>query len=386
VPCRAEFQPWRCRGVANDFAKPQNAKYEGLAVFLRCFKHFCKSPVITERKDIMKKVLVFILLSSVSIFAEYTYTITDLGWTGVAENSKQPTFSYDIAAMEELPTLGGGHTYVQCINDNNQAAGRSDLAGVEGTYHAFLYDGVTIHDLGTLGGKYSDAYGINNNKQIVGYSDLAGNSVSHAFLYDGTAMHDLGTLGGKYSGAYGINNINQIVGSSYITGSSTQHAFLYDGTTMRDLGTLGGTHSRATCINDNNQIAGSSYISGNSAFHAFLYDGTTMHDLGSLGGEYSFAYGINNYGYIVGANGFYENFEGTRAFLYDGDSMIDLNDLLPDDSGWVLSSARDINNLGQIIGYGSFNGETRAFLMTPTIPEPATLLLLGIGCIICRRK
>jgi len=48
VPHGAEFQPWRCRGVANVFAKPQNAKFAGLACVLRYFNHFCKSPVIID--------------------------------------------------------------------------------------------------------------------------------------------------------------------------------------------------------------------------------------------------------------------------------------------------------------------------------------------------
>ena len=48
VPHGAEFQPWRCRGVANVFAKPQNAKFSGLACSLRYFNHFCKSPDLTD--------------------------------------------------------------------------------------------------------------------------------------------------------------------------------------------------------------------------------------------------------------------------------------------------------------------------------------------------
>jgi hypothetical protein len=44
--------------------------------------------------------------------------------------------------------------------------------------------------------------------------------------------------------------------------------------------------------------------------------------------------------------------------------MIDLNDLLPPNSGWVLHFANRINNKGQICGYGTHNGLTRAFLMT----------------------
>ncbi len=45
--------------------------------------------------------------------------------------------------------------------------------------------------------------------------------------------------------------------------------------------------------------------------------------------------------------------------------MADLNTLIPRDSGWVLLSANDINNRGQIVGYGRRNGQKRAFLLTP---------------------
>ena len=41
----------------------------------------------------------------------------------------------------------------------------------------------------------------------------------------------------------------------------------------------------------------------------------------------------------------------------------DLNDLIPPNSGWVLKEARDINNSGDIVGYGSINGVNHAFLL-----------------------
>src|SRR6185503_7829555 len=45
-------------------------------------------------------------------------------------------------------------------------------------------------------------------------------------------------------------------------------------------------------------------------------------------------------------------------------------DLIPQDSGWTLISARGINNQGQIVGFGTHNGQTRAFLLTPSQPPP----------------
>ena len=41
---------------------------------------------------------------------------------------------------------------------------------------------------------------------------------------------------------------------------------------------------------------------------------------------------------------------------------------IPEGTGWDLGSARDINNRGQIVGNGILNGESRAYLLTPTQP------------------
>lgn len=62
--------------------------------------------------------------------------------------------------------------------------------------------------------------------------------------------------------------------------------------------------------------------------------------------------------------------------------MNDLNDLLPSGSGWTLLTAADVNNTGQIVGYGQINGQGQdhAFLMTPTVvPEPISSILFITG-------
>jgi probable HAF family extracellular repeat protein len=45
--------------------------------------------------------------------------------------------------------------------------------------------------------------------------------------------------------------------------------------------------------------------------------------------------------------------------------MRDLNNLLPPNSGWELTQALGINDKGQIVGYGTHDGQIRAFLLTP---------------------
>ena len=57
-----------------------------------------------------------------------------------------------------------------------------------------------------------------------------------------------------------------------------------------------------------------------------------------------------------------------RAFLWiPGRGMIDLNTKIPSGTtGWVLTSAEGINDDGTIVGLGTHNGNTRAFVMKPT--------------------
>src|SRR5437667_428445 len=226
---------------------------------------------------------------------------------------------------------------------------------------AFLYTGGQMIDIGTLGADYAVAYALNDSGQVVGNSAHLGGQ-DHAFLYSNGQMTDLGTLGGDTSNAYDINNLGVIAGYSYNSAGNFL-GFIYQNGTMTPLGTLGGSWSIAYAINDQNQIAGQAYTSGNRAAHAFrLSDGQMVH-LGSLCGSSSWGLAISNSGTVVG-------FATTRRNEYhafvsiNGGRMQDLNRLIPPNTGWVLGEANGINDVGQIVGYGTIHGQTHAFLLT----------------------
>ena len=366
--------------------------------------------------------LLFVLAGSVS--AAY-YTVIDLG---------------------TLP--GGGSSYANSINDNNQIVGGS----VPYQSHSCLFDstggGANI-DLGSLGFIESvSCLSNNNNGQIVGSAHLAPGFTGRACLFDptgGGANINLGILPGYLQSiAYSINDNGQIVGQSENYGpgyASYGHACIFyaTGGSPTDLGALGSNapYSAALSINDHGQIVGWAGLgTTDPSYHACLFDptgGGANINLGGLGGAVSYVYSNNNDGQIVGvatnssgnaraclfdATGGGANIDlgtlvgfdnswatsindnnqivggaGTgstsHACLFDstgGGANIDLNTLLDPSSGWTLTNASDINNDGWIVGYGiNSAGQTHAYLLTP---EPATICLLALGglAILGRRK
>lgn len=309
--------------------------------------------------------------------------------------------------IKDLGTVGGTFSEARDVNDFGQVTGDSLVASGQ-AYHAYIYKNGVMTDISAQPEWVNLGRGINNAGQVVGYtatswsqeqvkvspflykdgvmkiiSDNPGNAAAindfgvvvgttqpgaccatQAFIYKNGAMSLIGTLGGASSSANAINNLGQVVGVSDTRTHFYQHAFLYTSHHLFDLGTLGGTYSSASAINDRGQIVGESTLP-NLASHAFLYSGGRMHDLGTLGSTFSRAYGINNFGQVVGLS-------STAAdpteipFLYTNGKMVAVN-ALPGvkESGWVLFDATAINNLGQIVGRGSFNGQQHAYLLTP---------------------
>lgn len=298
-----------------------------------------------------------------------------VGSGGRDANSKTVAFHYSEGGMAVLPNLGGSPTEAMDINDAGQIVGYSRNAG--NVERAFLYSQGAIQDLGALGAQSyhsSRAYAINESGQIVGRAKPELGDY-HAFSYQGGSMADLGTLGGELSEARGVNAHGHVVGFS-ATSDGAVRAFQYRDGSMTDLGTLGGENSYAYDINDAGQVVGGSQVVG-SVTHAFVYSQGTMTDLGTLGGDDAWGRSINATGQIVGRSRLASGI--SRSFLYTDGTMWNLDTLVDPASGWNQLDAYDINDAGQLTGYGrNGDGQWHGFLLTP-VPEPATLSLVGLG-------
>jgi len=208
--------------------------------------------------------------------------------------------------------------------------------------------------------------GTNNNGTIVGYSDGQGSLPKESFYLKGGVRTDFNIGMWGYSSA--INDNDVIVGC---TDWRTQgEAFMFDNGNLQLITSGGG---KAEDINNSNQIAGHTYVDG--VLQPYLWENGTLTMLGSFGGR-GRAWALNNHGNVVGDS---VTGDGTfHAFLYRDGTMYDLNDLVSNKQdflstygNWTLQSARDINDDGWIIA---------------TVPEPTSLLLLGLGSLAFRRR
>lgn len=307
------------------------------------------------------------------------YTITDLGTLGgdlslanalnehghVVGQSRTATkdtraFVYRDGKMTNLGTLGGNYSYATGINDAGIIVGNSKPSDKK-EHHGFVYQNGTMTDIGTLGGDWCITKDINNQGLIVGLSSNS-DQKSNAFLYKDNKMHSLGVLLGVQSVAHAISEKGQITGiTTYKKDSFDMHTFIYTAEKMTDIDPA-GNESYAFDINIKGEATGWRRISSKVS-HPFIYTEGKITEFETLGGESAHGNAINDHSQIVGES---KNKDGERrAFLYENGKTLDLNDLI-EPGQWTLIQAKDINNKGQITGYGiNAKGQNHAFLMTP---------------------
>jgi uncharacterized membrane protein len=280
------------------------------------------------------------------------------------------------------------------MNDAGQVVGRSNQPF--GKFEGFLWlpepafgMPAGMHKLPELPEGATQLYDINSAGQIVGESRPAGSIGPRAVLWQfvggAWTLTDLGDLGGPYARAYGVNDLGQIVGHSNAPSSFKSFLWLPEPAYGLPAGMnlIAGQFTDTTGfkINRQGQVIGSI-----GAFGAFIWlpapayglpAGATQLDPTQIPtGGAAGASGINNHGVVVGQVGLLKPKPGGGftiawdAMIWQNGQMKQLETLLPAGSGWDLVAANDVNDLGQIVGWGFPPGEVEkghAFLMTPVL-------------------
>jgi probable HAF family extracellular repeat protein len=311
-------------------------------------------------------------------------------------NSRAVIWQNPTAAATDLPLLSQTNPYSEAyrINDAGQIVGKARTDSNQS--HAAYWDGQGgVTDIGTLGGVHSFANDINEAGVVVG-SAAATNNGTRAFRWTPAGgIVDDGNLNSASAGAHagwnGINNTGLMVGTAYQIFSPYKASMGRPGDRSPTVISPAGQFSTgmAMAVNDAGVIVG--YQNGGSGSpHASIFDGVGGYqDLGSLGLSDSQALDINESGLIVGT-AFGDDGTGAfinMAFVYADGQMYDLTTLLRDGTGWeLLFEAASINDLGQIVGSGIYQGAIRGFVATP-VPEPTLLgVAWGAATLLARRR
>jgi probable HAF family extracellular repeat protein len=332
--------------------------------------------------------------SALSAHADYTFSfannfygssINDSGIVAGNNRASNVAALWDGTRITDLPMLPNSNanvgSYAVDINNSGSVVGYSHKYEY-GAYirHATVWDNETVTDLGTYG-LHSDARLLNDSGVVLGSADQV---VTYPWgTYAETQQMSWSSGAATPINVYAadINNAGQMLAYNQIQNS--------DGTTI-NLGTIPNTQStNYTSLNDLGQAVGSANVRygfyGNTTPHAILWDGENAVDLGTLvGDDRSSAQDINNLGQIVGYS-YNSQIGNTKPVLWDGDAAIDVNSLLNADlvsAGWVLQTAEDINNVGTIMGsaYNIYTGMSGTYTLAP-VPEADTsaMLLMGAG-------
>ncbi len=313
------------------------------------------------------------------------------------------------------------------LNNNGQVVGQIVLP--TGDTHAFSWTITSgIIDLGVLAGdEDSTAIAVNDSGHVTGYSQTADDRTTHGFIWQsGVGLANLASRTPLSLLPRDINSDGRVTGTilngTFPQGSS---GFVYvsggiipaivPGYTVADVEasnergqmavrttetdnvvyyapggaahqiTAGNlTSGAAMAINNNGTVVGYIDPSDGRSPHAYAWnDMTGLTDLTPGMNSSGIAQSINDFDQIVGTASL--NGGKTFPFLYQDGNLLNLSTLVGSPLvGWTDINPEAINDNGQIAGFGIFNGQQEAFLLTPTItsssplptPEPTTLPLL----------
>jgi probable HAF family extracellular repeat protein len=259
------------------------------------------------------------------------------------------------------------------INDSGVVGG--DLNGKGFDHAAFWPEADQFVDLGGLfQSKTSFVLGINNQ------GDCAMTAIVHdgsefgqrTFFARGcTNPQNIGQIGGNYTFVERINNNDQMAGYSQLNTSQTlQRAYIWTNGTMKLIGVCRDlTSSGALGLNDSGHAVGFCSTGDGTPLSGFYYDGAEMIRIGTLGGKQSVAFAINNADVIVGWS--QTAAKAKHAFILDRGAgphkLHDLQTMLDSSgNGWVFDQGVDINDAGQILAHGTFQGLKNQYaILTP---------------------
>jgi uncharacterized membrane protein len=265
-----------------------------------------------------------------------------------------------VGTFSELSFLSGDdHASASDVNAQGDAVGSSALSGSRQT--AVVWHGGTPSVVGPTA-QYSGAAAISDAGLVSGSTNGVG-----SWVVDGGVVTFVG------GSVLAINQVGELAG---IVFSGVRRPAYWPSTTALPVFLAGGVEGVASDLNNAGLVVGTVYPSPGHALPFYSQGGAGWAPLPTIPGgfhrEDGEAFGVNDEGEIVGSL-FTDTDIGPRAVLWVDGEAVDLNTRIPpeDAARFVLVEANEINERGQIVGWGldlPFDLEAydeRAFLLTP---------------------
>jgi probable HAF family extracellular repeat protein len=277
----------------------------------------------------------------------------------------------DAAAVWDGSTI----STIVALAPGSTGRGLTDGGVIVGTWNgsAFTKGPAGVRDVGRAGSwANSEGIAINTRGDVAGNGAWGPGERGRGWVISLGILRVIPSFNGEWSYVQAINRYGQVVGTGQKfteRGPFDHRGFLYKDRVLVDIGAIGdGINSDAFDINDAGQVVGGAeYVYdpvSSGPNHPFVYQDGLMRDLGTLGGSYGIAYGINNAGAIVGSTTLADDIT-THAFLVEDGTMRDLHALTAMPAGWVLVSARDINERRQILAQACSNEDCTMVRLDP---------------------
>jgi hypothetical protein len=213
----------------------------------------------------------------------------------------------------------------------------------------FIYHHGRIIEFSRLVGRTDlDAFAINNRGEIVGSRfNPALNGWDHGFVWRHGQLNFLAGLAGYEENiALDINDQGLIVGHGRNDDlDQSQAAVFVDGQAVG----LGIPQSWGVDVNQKGNVLGLKEGGG------FIWKQSGLVEV-PFSPE-----GFNDHDQVVGSAGPWP----PHALLFENGATLDLNDLVDPALGWTLMYAFDINNRGEIVGWGRIDEHWSGFLLKP---------------------
>ena len=253
------------------------------------------------------------------------------------------------AGTTRLVSVAGGDGSASgvAINAAGTMLGQATAAGVE---VPFLATGAVGEPLRGL----TQPTDLNSSGQVTAQALVDGQSRGAVWSRGNVSL--LEAPAGAADGAR-ANAINE---SGLVAGGVPMQAATWEDTRLQPRGCIG---TSGGCWANGVNAAGHAVGLGGETTGAALYRDGRVVPLVSPDGCLSDAADINDSGVVVGTSACDDT--ARSAWVRTADGVVALDDLVPPGSGWTLDRATAINNRGEIVGAGTFNGVPRAFLLRP---------------------